>query len=113
MVTKKTATKRPAKKPRKGGQAGIFDREVNDKSLAELCAAYFEARDPRPAATRKKERDAKSAIDNILTRMKPPLKDGEVVRVGVYMLTNTNRSGGGFTVDSWGPKPSARIRRAS
>lgn len=110
---KKPAKAQPAKKPRKGGQAGIFDREVKDTTLAAHCRDYFESADNRPANVKAKNRDAKKAIDLALATMTPHLADGEVVRVGEYMLTNTNRSGGGFEVKAWGPKPSARIRRAS
>jgi hypothetical protein len=119
MATKPKATKgksatkaKASTKPRKGGQSGIFDRTSTDKTLAAHCRDYFESVDPRPSATRKKNRDAKAAIDAALGTMKPALRDREVVRVGEYMITNTLRSGGGFTVKTWGPKPTAGIRRA-
>lgn len=109
---KKPAKSKPTTKPRKGGQSSIFDRESTDKILEAHCRDYFDSVDPRPAATRKKNREAKAAINAALGAMKPALKDRDVVRVGEYMITNTQRSGGGFEVASWGPKPTAAIRKA-
>lgn len=98
--------------PAKNGQSSIFDKEIKDEALEKLCADFMETRDPRSKTQRRTNKTAKDGINAAIASMKD-VKDGEVVRVGDFLIPVTNRAGGGFEVKTWSKKMAKGVRSAS
>lgn len=105
------ATAKKKAKPAKDGQTAIFDKEIKDATLEALCRDYFANADPRTKAQRKEHARAKAGVAAAIEGMKG-LKDGDVVRVGEYLIPIVARAGGGFEVPEWSKKMAREIRRA-
>lgn len=75
-------------------QAQLFDRTIENPELEEAIEKMLELGEAAKeyAAARKPVK----AITETLN-----LKDGERVRIGRYVITGRERSGGGFDVKSW------------
>jgi len=113
MATSKKPASNGAKPTTKAkrGQSSIFDKEINDTALEAMLEAMGDNADPRSSEQRSKYVVAKNGVNAAIANMKG-VKDGDVIRVGRFLIPIVHRAGGGFKVGTWEKRIAGKIQAA-
>ena len=83
-------------------QSSLFDRTIEDPDLEALLNELEELR-PTIKRIAELRRSLEPKYDALA------LQKDERVRCGMHIIIGVERSGGGFSVDAWGPKVKPKV----